>query len=49
MSPVCEMADNGRLTVDQNVKFLLFYAETKSVVASKRRFARDCEVKWWSH
>ena len=27
------MADNGRLTVDQKVKVVLFYAETKSVVA----------------
>ena len=24
------MADNGRLTVDQKVKVVLFYAETKS-------------------
>ena len=32
------MADNGRLTVDQKVKVVLFYAETKSVVATQRRF-----------
>ena len=38
MSPVCKMADNGRLTVDQKVKIVLFYAETKSVVANQRRF-----------
>ena len=38
MSPVCKMADNGRLTVDQKVKVVLFYAETKSVVATQRRF-----------
>ena len=38
MSPVCKMADNGRLTVDQKVKVVLFYAETKSVVATRRRF-----------
>ena len=52
MSPVCKMADNGRLTVDQKVKVVLFYAETKSVVATQRRkgsFARGCEAKRWSH
>ena len=32
------MADNERLTVDQKVKVVLFYAETKSVVATQRRF-----------
>ena len=32
------MADNGRLTVDQVVKVVLFYAETKSVVATQRLF-----------
>jgi hypothetical protein len=32
------MADNGRLTVDRKVKVVLFYAETKSVVATQRRF-----------
>ena len=37
MSPVYKMADNGRLTVDQKVK-VVFYAETKSVVATQRRF-----------
>ena len=31
MPPVCKMADNGRLTVDQKMKVALF-AETKSVV-----------------
>ena len=38
MSPVCKMADNGRLTVDRKVKFVLFYAETKSVVPTQRHF-----------
>ena len=38
MSPVCKMADNGLLTVDQNMKVVLFYAETKSVVATQRLF-----------
>ena len=32
------MADNGRLTVDQKVKVVLFYAETKSVLVTQRRF-----------
>ena len=32
------MADNGRLNVDQKVKVVLFYAETKSLVATKRLF-----------
>ena len=38
MSPVCKMADSGRLTVDQKVKVVLFYTETESVVATQRRF-----------
>ena len=49
MSPVCKIADNGQLTVDQKVKVVLFYAETNSVVATQRRFARGCETKQWSH
>ena len=32
------MADNGRLAVAQKVKVVLFYAETKGVVATQRRF-----------
>ena len=32
------MAGNERLTVDQKVKDVLFYAETKSVVVSQRCF-----------
>ena len=32
------MADNGRLTVNQKVEVVLFYAETKSVVATQRCF-----------
>ena len=46
MSPVCKMADNGRLTVDQNVKVVLFYAETKSVVATQRRFRAHFSTRW---
>ena len=46
MSPVCKMADNGRLTVDQKVKVVLFYAETKSVVATERRFRAHFGTRW---
>ena len=46
MSPVCKMADNGRLTVDQKVKVVLFYAETKSVVATQRRFLAHFSTRW---
>ena len=46
MSPVCKMADNGRLTVDQKVKVVLFYAETKSVVATQRRFRAHFGTRW---
>ena len=46
MSPVCKMADNGRLTVDQKVKVVLFYAETKSVVANQRRFRAHFGTRW---
>ena len=46
MSPVCKMADNERLTVDQKVKVVLFYAETKSVVAAQRRFRAHFSATW---
>ena len=46
MSPVCKTADNGRLTVDQMVKVVLFYAETKSVVATQRRFRAHFGTRW---
>ena len=46
MSPVCKMADNGQLTVDQMVKVVLFYAETKSVGATQRRFRAHFGTKW---
>ena len=46
MSPFCKMADNGRLTVDQKVKVVLFYAETKSVVATQRRFHAHFGTRW---
>jgi hypothetical protein len=39
------MADNGLLTVDQKVKVVLFYAETKSVVATQRRFCKRLRGK----
>ena len=48
MSPVCKAADNGRLTVDQKVKVVLFYAETKSVVAAQRRFRAHFGTRWGS-
>ena len=40
------MADNGRLTVDQKAKVVLFYAETKSVVATQRRFRVHFGTRW---
>ena len=46
MSPVCKMANNGRLTVDQKVKVVLFYAETKSLVATQRRFRAHFGTRW---
>ena len=46
MSPVCKMVDNRRLTVDQKVKVVLFYAETKSVVATQRRFSANFGTRW---
>ena len=46
MSPVCKMAGNGRLTVDQKVKVVLFYAETKSVVATQRSFRGQFGTRW---
>ena len=57
MSPVCKMADNGQMTVDEKVKIVLFYAETKSVIATQRRFrahfgtkeARKCSAAQGPH
>ena len=46
MSSVCKMAENGRLTVDQKVKVVLFYAETKSVVATQRCFRAHFGTRW---
>ena len=40
------MADKGLLTVDQMVKVVLFYAETKSVVATQRRFRAHFGTSW---
>ena len=40
------MASNGRLAVDQKVKVVLFYAETKSVVATRRRFRAHFGKRW---
>ena len=46
MSPVCKMADNERLTVDQKLKVVLFYAGTNSVVATQRRFRAHFVTRW---
>ena len=46
MSSVCKMADNGRLTVDQKEKDVLFYAETKGVVATQRCFRAHFGTRW---
>ena len=46
MSPVHKMAENGRLTVDKKVKVVLFYAETKSVVATQRSLRAHFGI-WW--
>ena len=40
------MADNGRLTVDQKVKVVLFYAETKIVAATQRCFRAHFGTRW---
>ena len=40
------MADNGQLTVDQKVKVVLFYAETKSVVVTQRCFCAHFGIRW---
>ena len=46
MSPVCKTADDGRLTVDQKVKVVLFYAKAKTVVATQRCFRAHFNTKW---
>ena len=40
------MADNERLTVDQKLKVVLFYADTRSVVATQRRFRAHFGTRW---
>ena len=40
------MAGNGRLIIDQKVKVVLFYAETKSVVATQRRSRAHFGTRW---
>jgi hypothetical protein len=42
------MADNGRLTVDQKMKVVLFYAETKSVAETHGRFRAHFGTGWVS-
>ena len=46
MSLVCKMEDKGRLTVDQKVEVVLFYAKTKSVEATQRRFRAHFGTRW---
>ena len=48
MSQVCKTVENGRLTVDQKVKVVLFNAEIKSVVATQRRFRAHFGTRWAS-
>ena len=36
----------GRLSVDQKVKVVLFYAETKSVVTTQRRLRAHFGTRW---
>ena len=45
-SPFCKIADNGRSNVHQKVKVVLFYAETRSVVATQRRFPAHYGTRW---
>jgi len=40
------MANNGRLIVNQKVKVVLFYAETKSVVQTQRCFRAHFGTRW---
>ena len=40
------MADNGRLTVDRKFEIVLFYAETRSVVAIQRHFRAHFGTRW---
>ena len=52
MLPVCKMADNGRLTVDQKVKVVprpFWRLVSKIWDECKSSFVRGCEAKRWSH
>ena len=49
MSLVCKVADNGRLTVDQKVKVVLFYAVNRTILDSNQLseneiVAADCST-----
>ena len=46
MCQIFKIADNGRLTVDQNVKVVLFYAETKSVEVTQRHCRAHFGTRW---
>lgn len=41
-----KMADRGRLTLEQKVKTVLLYAETKSVAETQRRFRAHFRTRW---
>jgi predicted RNA-binding protein (virulence factor B family) len=41
--------DKEQLKVGQKVKVVLFYAKTKSVVATQRRFRVHVGTKRWAH
>ena len=48
MSPVCNMAESGLLTLDQKVKVVSFYAETKRGIATQRGFRAHFGTRWGS-
>jgi hypothetical protein len=40
------MADKGRLSVDQRIKIVLFFTETRSVVVTQMQFCAHFETQW---
>jgi hypothetical protein len=40
------MADKGRLSVEQCIKTVLFFTETRSVVVTQRRFRANFQTRW---
>jgi hypothetical protein len=41
-----KMADEGILPVEQRIKIVLFFAETRSVVVTQRRFHARFQTRW---